>query len=164
MPSIIASFDGEHEFLSNFYPAPVVLDRLTFPTVEHAFQAAKTDDRVEKLAIRRAKTPGQAKRLGRKVTLIDYWGDVKDSMMLFLLRQKFCFEGPLALKLTQTKDATLVEGNTRHDNYWGVCTCPKCRGEGANVLGQMLMTVRAENRSPIKTPILIDHKKRRWLL
>lgn len=86
MPSIIASFDGEHEFLSNFYPAPVVLDRLTFPTVEHAFQAAKTDDRVEKLAIRQAKTPGQAKRLGRKVTLIDYWGDVKDSMMLFLLR------------------------------------------------------------------------------
>jgi hypothetical protein len=40
----IKAFRGKHAFLSNFHPSPVVLDGQTNPTVEHAFQAAKTAD------------------------------------------------------------------------------------------------------------------------
>lgn len=41
MPEKIRSFTGTHRFLSNFHPAPVLLDGVVYPTVEHAFQAAK---------------------------------------------------------------------------------------------------------------------------
>lgn len=163
MPNLITSFDGKYEFLSNFFPAIVSIDGMRFPTVEHAFQAAKTDRPSEKLAIQQAKTPGQAKRMGRKVSLIEEWDDVKDSIMLYLLRQKFCSGSSLAEDLVETRNTTLVEGNVWHDTYWGVCTCPKCGGRGANVLGQLLMYVRTGNLAPTKGVITIDHRKRRWL-
>ena len=43
MSAAIDSVSGAHAFLSNFHPAPVVLDGVTYPSVEHAFQAAKTE-------------------------------------------------------------------------------------------------------------------------
>lgn len=36
----------------------------------------------------------------------------------------------------------IVENNTWHDNFWGVCTCLRCNGRGANVLGIILSKVR----------------------
>ena len=45
-----------------------------------------------------------------------------------------------------TGDAELIEGNTWHDNYWGVCSCSKCNGRGKNRLGKLLMKVREELR------------------
>jgi hypothetical protein len=38
------SFHNEYRFLSNFYPAEVSFEGLVFPTVEHAYVAAKTTD------------------------------------------------------------------------------------------------------------------------
>jgi predicted NAD-dependent protein-ADP-ribosyltransferase YbiA (DUF1768 family) len=38
----ISSFTGEYRFLSNFYPCVVHLDEEVYPSVEHAYQAAKT--------------------------------------------------------------------------------------------------------------------------
>lgn len=38
----INSFSGSHAFLSNFESAPIFYDGLSYPTVEHAYQAAKT--------------------------------------------------------------------------------------------------------------------------
>ena len=38
----IGEFDGKFRFLSNFYPSPIFYDGILYPTVEHAFQAAKT--------------------------------------------------------------------------------------------------------------------------
>jgi len=66
----IDSFDGEFAFLSNFYSSPVIYDGKKWPTVEHAFQAQKTLDEREQELIRTAKTPGKAKRLGRKVSFL----------------------------------------------------------------------------------------------
>src|SRR6185503_14597055 len=40
----IDSFKDEYRFLSNFYPAPVQFDGIRFPTVEHAYQFARTLD------------------------------------------------------------------------------------------------------------------------
>lgn len=37
----------------------------------------------------------------------------------------------------------IVEGNYWHDNYWGNCTCDKCKNiEGQNKLGKILMKIR----------------------
>jgi hypothetical protein len=53
----------------------------------------------------------------------------------------------LRKKLLATGDATLIEGNYWHDNYWGVCTCENCVSNGIvgrNRLGTLLMKVREE--------------------
>lgn len=140
----IGVFYGEYRFLSNFYPCNITVEGMRFSTAEHAFQAMKTMDLDERLKICYADTPGQAKRLGRKVTLRPDWEQAKLDVMRVVLRMKFRNDG-LRAKLLATGDATLTEGNVWHDNFWGVCTCPKCRG-GQNHLGRLLMLLRDELR------------------
>lgn len=132
----IEAFQGDYRFLSNFYHAPVYLDHELYPTVEHAYQAAKTDNPVQRAAIRRAKTPGIAKALGRKATLVSNWNTVKLEVMRSLLFQKFAYE-PMRSRLLATGNDELIEGNYWHDYYWGVCN-----GKGQNHLGKLLMQIR----------------------
>ena len=63
----VEGFVRDFRFLSNFYPSPVEVDRITYPTVEHAYQAAKTSDRLERQAIATLASPGAAKRAGSKI-------------------------------------------------------------------------------------------------
>lgn len=144
---VIDSFSGPYTWLSNFAMIPFVADSVTWPSVEHAYQAGKTLRFDLQHAIRLAKTPRDAKRLGRKVALRDDWEDVKDGYMAALLRTKFA--APLlGAKLVATGRALLIEGNSWHDNYWGDCVCPKCCTKaGLNKLGGLLMVVREELRS-----------------
>lgn len=138
----IASFTGEYRFLSNFYPAEVLAkwndDALMVPTVEHAFQAAKALNLKDFVAVCAAKTPGMAKKMGRKVVLRSAWDAVKLDVMMDLLRQKFS-DKVLKAMLLDTRDAELVEGNTWGDTFWGVS-----KGEGQNHLGKLLMKLRQE--------------------
>ena len=135
----IDRFAGKHEFLSNFHPSPIEVDGILYPTVEHAFQAAKTDDPEEKRTIAAAATPSKAKQKGRKVTLRPDWEKVKVGIMEGLVRMKFEAHTKLRRQLLATGHTELVEGNTWNDRYWGVC-----QGEGRNELGKILMKVRAE--------------------
>jgi len=48
--------------------------------------------------------------------------------------------------LLATGEAELVEGNSWHDLTWGRCSCLQHGGAGRNLLGQLLMTVRAESQ------------------
>lgn len=162
MPKLITSFSGEFEFLSNFYPCDLFFIGMNFSTTEAAFQAAKTNDFQERLAISLADTPGKAKRLGRRVTLCSDWEQIKDQVMLDLLRLKFTKGSDLGNRLDRTGHAILVEGTTWHDQYWGVCKCPEHKGAGRNVLGQLLMQVRMENMG--YTPYEIYHELRNdWM-
>jgi len=77
----IDSFQDEYRFLSNFWPSPVDYMGDYYPTVEHAFQAMKTMKAEERTEILKAKTPGEAKRLGRKVTLREDWEERKMGVM-----------------------------------------------------------------------------------
>lgn len=138
---MISEFSGKYRFLSNFYPSPVFLDGVEYPTVEHAYQAAKTVDRAERETISSALTPGKAKAKGKKVTLRYEWDVIKLSVMYDLLKQKFERSHLLKQLLLDTGDEYLEEGNTWNDTYWGVCA-----GVGANQLGLLLMQVRNENR------------------
>lgn len=136
----ILSFQGPHRFLSNFYPARVRYGGVVFATTEHAYQAAKTCDRNEAMRISLLAKPGDAKRVGKTLALRPDWEQVKEPVMLELLRLKFALPNLRAMLLA-TGDAWLEEGNTWGDTYWGVC-----RGQGKNRLGHLLMQVRQEVR------------------
>lgn len=138
----IASFRDEYRFLSNFYPSPLVFGDVVFPTVEHAYQAGKSLDRAHRERILADPSPGKAKKLGQEAVLREDWDSVKLPLMAQLVKKKF--EIPdLQERLLMTKDHVLVEGNTWHDMYWGMCTCERHATLGQNYLGKILMTVRA---------------------
>ena len=141
---MISEFRGKNRFLSNFFSSAIPYNGIVYPSVEHAFQAAKTIDTDSRLRISTAGSPGEAKKLGRSAKLRDDWEQVKDKVMLNFLRIKF-MNAELRDKLLETGDSVLIEGNTWHDNYWGNCSCEKCRGiAGKNMLGRLLMQVRRE--------------------
>lgn len=134
----IDSFSGQYRFLSNFFPSPIIIKGNEYATVEHAYQAAKLPNPEHQEAVRLAPTPAQAKKLGRSCLKRPGWDEMKDGVMLDLLRLKFK-TATLAALLLMTGNAQLVEGNTWHDHYWGVCN-----GRGKNRLGELLMQVRSE--------------------
>lgn len=141
MPTRIKTFHGEAAFLSSFWAAPITFDGIEFPTVEHAYQAAKTLDFHRRYEISKIATPGQAKRAGQKVTLRPDWENIKEQIMLELVILKFMTHRKLRDLLLSTGHAELIEGNTWGDTYWGVCN-----GVGQNVLGKVLMLVRGQLR------------------
>ena len=132
----IDSFRGEHDYLSNFYSCPVEYDGLTYQNTEAAFQAAKCVDRNEREKFV-SLSPGQAKKLGRKVDLREDWETVKIDVMRDVLKSKFSLNSELREKLIATGDVELIEGNHWNDRFWGVC-----RGKGQNHLGKLLMELR----------------------
>lgn len=141
MADKITLFKGDNGFLSNFHPCPVILDEVEYPTVEHAFQAAKTLDPEMRRRIREAPTSGKAKRMGRVLKLdmsVPAWNTLKVAIMYDLIHQKFSKE-PFRTKLLATGDAELIEGNWWSDTFWGVCM-----GKGENRLGVLLMKVRED--------------------
>lgn len=141
---MIDFFDGEYAFLSNFYNASCIFEEKLYPTVEHAFQAAKSLDHAERDWIAAAGSPGLAKRLGRRINLRPDWEKVKFDVMEECLRSKFA-DPVLKQKLLTTGDEELVEGNYWHDNTWGNCSCEKCKNiVGRNMLGNILMKLRTE--------------------
>ena len=139
----ITTFRMDNRFLSNFWtPAYVKYDDMWFDSVELAYVAAKTLNMDHRKIIQNMK-PGEAKRYGRQLVMRPDWDQVKYEIMLDLVRQKFQ-NNLLRQKLIDTGDADLEEGNTWHDQYWGVCNCGKCKGTGENMLGKILMQVRKE--------------------
>ncbi|MBD5634850.1 MAG: NADAR family protein [Candidatus Eremiobacteraeota bacterium] len=137
----ITEFVREYAFLSNHYALPIRFDDALWPTVEHAFQAQRTLDATERDTIRRADSPGKAKRLARGFAHRDDWDSVKEDVMLALLRIKFA-DPEMRMLMIETGDRGLVEGNRPGDAYWG-----RSGGVGCNRLGQLLMQVRDELRA-----------------
>lgn len=150
----ILEFSGEYRFLSNFYPVHIedknpygneTLPSLTYPSVEHAYQASKSPSLAHRLIIARLHTPGEAKRYGRKLPITESWKEQRVDVMEHLLRIKFAKGGELAQKLTDTWPKELVEGNTHGDSFWGMTREEyKSVLTGINMLGRLLMKLREE--------------------
>jgi hypothetical protein len=154
---MIEQFRGEYRFLSNFFPATVVLDGQTYASVEAAYQASKSANSEYRTAIRAlGEESGAVKRLGRtmtwerrgagaqyleagRTTLRPDWNEARLSVMLDLVRQKFTRHADLATRLLATGQEELRETNWWRDSFWGVYN-----GEGENHLGKILMQVRSE--------------------
>lgn len=156
----IKEFKDKYEFLSNFYPVTIKLDGLLFPSVEHAFVAAKTLNINERKAIQLLDTPGKAKRFGRNIELREDWEDVKEEFMFNFLLQKFQYLKN-TVDLFNTENSELIESNTWHDNEWGSCICSNCGDKGKNKLGKLLMKVRDiinhEDKYQIDTEVFISN-------
>ena len=141
----ISAFRGTYDFLSNFYAADVEFEGAEYPTIEHAFQAAKSLDFAERRAIKNAKTASEAKRMGRKIKRRTDWFDVSLIVMEALVRQKFTRYPELKSKLLETGDAKLIEGNNWNDRFYGaVYDTTQSEWLGENHLGKILMKVRED--------------------
>ena len=138
---MIAEFQGEYRWLSNFWllKVPIVLDGLPCWSVEHAYQAEKTENKLHRRRIIQALYPGVAKRFGRVCPVRPGWDGMRLSVMELLVNQKFRLNPDLMLKLLETGDQELVEGNYWGDRFWGVSG-----GKGENHLGRIIMKVRYE--------------------
>lgn len=140
MQKAIKSFRGEYSFLSNFYPCTVNYEGGIYPSVEHAFQAAKTLDTNIRKQFELCPTPSDAKQRGKDLDLRSDWEDVKVSVMYDCIKSKF--QRPdLRDKLLSTGYAYIEEGNNHGDKIWGTV-----QGSGLNLLGQCLMKLREEIR------------------
>lgn len=148
---MISEFTKENFFLSNFYNAYLMYDGIIYCSTEAAFQASKTLDISERERIARM-SPSDAKKAGRALSLRPDWEEVKDKVMYDVCLAKFTMNSSLRLKekLLATGNEELVEGNTWHDNYWGNCSCNKCKNTpGRNQLGKTLMRIRDELRKEV---------------
>ena len=135
------SVNDEFGDFSNFALFPITLDGQRWPTSEHYFQAQKFADSEYREKIRQTNSPMSAARLGRdrKQKLRRDWESVKDSVMRSAVLAKFSQHEELRTLLLSTGEAKIVE-HTENDNYWG----DGGDGSGKNMLGQILMEVRAE--------------------
>ena len=134
------AFRGAFEFLSNFYPAKVVVDGISYTNAEAAFQAQKCADAIDKSAFA-GLAAVKAKRMGRQVKLRPDWDAVRVGIMEEVVRAKFSQDTVLAMRLLATGSMPLEEGNDWGDTFWGVDIRT---GKGENNLGKILMKIRDE--------------------
>lgn len=116
---------------------PILYEGEWWLTAEHAYQAAKTLDLIQKQKILQCSSAGKAKRLGKNVLLRSDWEKIKLGVMREILKSKFKPGSALCSMLISTRPHILVEGNHWGDKYWGVY-----RGQGLNRLGHLLMEIR----------------------
>jgi ribA/ribD-fused uncharacterized protein len=141
----IAYFREDYFFLSNFAYTEFTYAGHVYPTAEHAFQSVKATTKKERAEIAAASSPGAAKGMGHRIRLRPDWDEVRIPIMQEVLAAKFSVD-PYRMKLYDTGDAYLEEGNNWHDAYWGVCNGHCRRGPhepyGENILGRLLMERR----------------------
>ncbi len=171
MPNVIKFYYPNEPYgeFSNFYIRPIMVDTVQWPTTEHFFQAAKSEDpQIQEYVRTQLKTPGKAKNYctqqvqlranweysvqGLSPVAIERLSDasgivvekVKDHIMFQALGHKFRQHEDLGKILLDTGDAILVEDTQKvgSDPYWG--NGPS--GNGLNKLGRMLMLVRISLR------------------
>jgi ribA/ribD-fused uncharacterized protein len=130
-------------FFSNFSPHPVRLKGRTWRTSEHHFQAQKFAGTEHEEAVRQARSPMGAARMGRsrQRPLRADWERVKDAVMREAVLAKFSQHEELRAALIGTAEAEIIE-HTENDAYWG----DGGDGRGRNMLGRILMSVRDELR------------------
>lgn len=145
----ICGFSGDYRWLSNFWECNVSLECYDFRSVESAYQFAKLplELRSEYAEWYMSSTPGQAKRKGRELPLRGDWDFYKVPTMRGLVSEKFSRDERLFYSLMGTGNRGIYEENTWGDTFWGVIRDKQGRLKGENMLGKLIMDVRAELRS-----------------
>jgi ribA/ribD-fused uncharacterized protein len=130
---------------TNFSDHRVRIDGEDWPTTEHYFQAAKFSDPVLRTRIRGCPTPRAALDLARELRrhVRPDWMAQRVEVMRAAVKAKFTQHADLADLLLSTGDALLVEASPR-DSFWGAGP----HGSGANMLGVLLMELRATLAAP----------------
>ncbi len=133
---IIEEFQGEYRWLSNFVPAVIVLDGITYPSVENAYVSAKRGTHQWKLECANPElTSPEAKKKGYGLHV-----ENKIDVMTECLIQKYNQE-PYKTQLIETGSKYIQEGNRWNDTFWGYCLKTN---QGENNLGKIIMSIRDE--------------------
>ena len=132
------SFRDELFFLSNMYPCPFSVGSVIYNSSEHFFQSCLAlPEHVD--TILAAPHGWAAKRIARTLPRRADYKKIQIDMMAQALYFKFSAHGDLRIQLMNTPDEQLYEFNEWHDNYWGHCTCTKCKDKPhLNNLGKLL--------------------------
>jgi len=149
MPIYFYSRTDEYGDFCNFSSHGFELGGQYWLTVEHHFQSQKFAGTEYEETIRTARTPADAKSLGRttRFRLRDDWEAVKDDIMYSAVLRKFETHEDIRKRLLETGDQTIVE-NAPGDYYWG-CGAD---GSGKNKLGEILMAVRNQLAETTNNP------------
>ena len=130
---------------SNLYRREVQLDRVTYPTAEHAYQAAKARRPEVRDWILAAPSPALLAMAAHGLyqwDIVPDWSRIKFDRMRAVLRAKFTQHADLHELLISTGTARLVEAGTVDNavnRLWG-----EINGKGRNMLGVLLMELREE--------------------
>lgn len=91
----------------------------------------------------RAEFPAKVKKMSKTIELVPEWESIKITVMFEVLRIKFAIP-EMRRMLLATGDSYIQEGNSHHDEFWGVNLET---GVGLNYLGKTLMAIRNEIRT-----------------
>lgn len=161
---VVDSFTGSYDFLDNDFPVPIELLGEVYPSVSHAFAAARSEDAVWRERVRRM-SAAEARYVSANIKPREGWSSkpgvsMRDEAMLGFLHQKFAVGSDLRKRLEPLKSARIIY-RSEADLYWGV----DAKGLGDNRLGEALMYVRdnplrAEFRFRLKPddPGLYDYR------
>ena len=137
---MIDSFMGEYRWLSNFHEAPLWHSGHLYQNSESAYQAAKLLPRDEEYRLKYESMDGKgAKKLSKELKHLTRpdWKEISLIVMSEVVHAKFTQNKDIRIQLVNTFPHDLVEGNTWHDYFYGVCN-----GQGTNWLGRILMAER----------------------
>lgn len=146
----IRGFYGKYSFLSNMHHVlmgTIIYDGTPFSSVEHAYQYAKKDYfsdtsycKMYADHIYSATDAYEAKRWAKDYSglLLKEWFTARIDIMRGLCIQKFN-DADMRKLIISTGSVMLIESNVWHDTFWGMY-----RGVGENMLGNILMNIRAE--------------------
>jgi ribA/ribD-fused uncharacterized protein len=143
---------------SNLYQRPIVFEDQLFPTAEHAYQAGKARKAAVRQWLMAAPSPSLLAMAAHGLYYWDIapgWSTNKFARMKNVLLAKFRQHPDLTATLLGTGDARLVESATVDNpvnRLWG-----EVNGIGQNMLGTLLMEVRAE----LRTEVLGKRRKER---
>jgi ribA/ribD-fused uncharacterized protein len=132
---------------SNLYRREIVFEDQRFPTSEHAYQAGKARKPEVRTWLMQAPSPALLAMAAHGLYYWDItpgWSQTKFDRMRAVLRAKFTQHTDLSDLLLSTGNARLVESATTDNavnRLWG-----EVGGKGENMLGRMLMELRAELR------------------
>jgi ribA/ribD-fused uncharacterized protein len=130
---------------SNLYRRPIDFEGETYPTAEHAYQAGKARKPEVRRWLLSAPSPALLAMAAHGLYYWDItpgWSTKKFDRMKCILCAKFTQHADLRELLIATGSARLVEAATVDNavnRLWG-----EVAGVGKNMLGQLLMEVRAE--------------------
>ena len=108
-----------NEFLSNYYMCTVKIDGVTFPSVEHAYQACKCapDDSKSRRIIRECHSVYMARQLGSLINVRSDWEDIRESVMMECIHSKFALNPELQDDLLDMSNDYLVAHTNELSNF-----------------------------------------------
>ena len=133
---------------SNFYLRSLSIDGVDWPSTEHYYQAQKFLAAPDRERIRNCASAAEAFMLGQSLITarVDDWDAIKVAVMRKALQHKFAQHADLRQLLLATGAAVIIE-KSLVDSFWGI----GADGKGANMLGLLLMELRAALNSCVAT-------------